>query len=64
VCLLVEDATGSYFPHFKQCTLEMIVSQGAIVGWTAPTSAVLRLDTAAAASRCVASVVLPPYATR
>jgi biuret amidohydrolase len=63
VCLLVEDATGSYFPHFKQCTLEMIVSQGAIVGWTAPTNAVLQgLDTADAAAACVANVVLPPYA--
>lgn len=47
-CLLVEDATGSYFPHFKQWTLEMIVSQHAIVGWTAPTSTVLQgLDAAA-----------------
>lgn len=32
-CLLVSDATGSYFPQFKQATLEMIVAQGAIVGW-------------------------------
>ena len=23
-CLLVEDATESYFPHFKQATLEMV----------------------------------------
>lgn len=35
-CLLVEECTGSYFPHFKQATLEMIRAQGAIVGWTAP----------------------------
>lgn len=34
-CLLVEDATASYFPAFKQATLEMIRAQGAIVGWTA-----------------------------
>jgi nicotinamidase-related amidase len=34
-CLLVEDATESYFPAFKQATLEMIVAQGGIVGWTA-----------------------------
>lgn len=40
-CLLVEDATESYFPAFKQATLEMIRAQGAIVGWTAPTSTVL-----------------------
>jgi len=35
-CLLVEDATESYFPEFKQATLEMIRAQGGIVGWTAP----------------------------
>ncbi|MFL9870854.1 cysteine hydrolase family protein [Paraburkholderia megapolitana] len=35
-CLLVEDATASYFPAFKQASLEMIRSQGGIVGWTAP----------------------------
>ena len=34
-CLLVEEATGSYFPEFKQATLEMIRAQGGIVGWTA-----------------------------
>ena len=34
-CLLVEDATESYFPAFKQATLEMVRAQGAIVGWTA-----------------------------
>ena len=34
-CLLIEDATESYFPEFKQSTLEMIRAQGAIVGWTA-----------------------------
>jgi nicotinamidase-related amidase len=38
-CLLVEDATESYFPAFKQAALEMIRAQGAIVGWTAPVSA-------------------------
>jgi biuret amidohydrolase len=32
-CLIVEDATESYFPAFKQATLEMISAQGAIVGW-------------------------------
>jgi nicotinamidase-related amidase len=35
-CLLIEDATASYFPAFKQAALEMIRAQGAIVGWTAP----------------------------
>lgn len=34
-CLLVEDATASYFPVFKQATLEMVRAQGGIVGWTA-----------------------------
>ncbi|HKI97804.1 MAG TPA: cysteine hydrolase [bacterium] len=34
-CLLVEEATASYFPAFKQATLEMIRAQGGIVGWTA-----------------------------
>ena len=31
-CLLVEDATESYFPAFKTAALEMIKAQGAIVG--------------------------------
>jgi len=34
-CLLVEEATGSYFPQFKAATLAMIRAQGGIVGWTA-----------------------------
>ena len=34
-CLLIEDATESYFPAFKAATLDMIRAQGAIVGWTA-----------------------------
>ncbi|MEL7086712.1 MAG: cysteine hydrolase [Cyanobacteria bacterium J06597_1] len=34
-CLLVEDATESYFPEFKQATLEMVRAQGGIIGWTA-----------------------------
>jgi biuret amidohydrolase len=41
--LLVEDATASYFPAFKQATLEMIRAQGAIVGWTATAADVLRV---------------------
>jgi len=39
--LLVEDGTESYFPAFKAATLDMIRAQGAIVGWTAPSAAVL-----------------------
>ncbi len=34
-CLLIEDATESYFPDFKQAAIAMIRAQGAIVGWTA-----------------------------
>ena len=41
-CLLIEDATESYFPEFKQATLEMIRAQGGIVGWTATTEAVIK----------------------
>jgi nicotinamidase-related amidase len=33
-CLLVEDATASYFPEFKQAAIEMLRAQGAIIGWT------------------------------
>lgn len=40
-CLMVEDCTESYFPEFKQSTLEMVRAQGGIVGWTAPASAVI-----------------------
>jgi nicotinamidase-related amidase len=38
-CLLIEDATASYFPAFKAATLDMIRAQGAIVGWTTPLEA-------------------------
>ena len=38
-CLLVEEATGSYFPEFKQQALAMVRAQGGIVGWTASLSA-------------------------
>jgi nicotinamidase-related amidase len=38
-CLLIEDATESYFPEFKRATLEMVRAQGALVGWTAPFAA-------------------------
>lgn len=40
-CLLVEDATASYFPEFKQVTLEMVRAQGGIVGWTTTAENVL-----------------------
>jgi biuret amidohydrolase len=35
-CLLIEDATESYFPEFKKATLAMIAEQGGIVGWVTP----------------------------
>jgi len=38
-CLLVEDATASYFPDFKAAAIAMIRAQGAIVGWTTPLDA-------------------------
>ena len=38
-CLLIEDATESYFPAFKAATLDMITAQGGIVGWVAPLAA-------------------------
>lgn len=38
-CLLIEDATESYFPEFKTSAIEMIVAQGGIVGWAAPLAA-------------------------
>ena len=41
-CLGVEDGTESYFPEFKAQALAMIAAQGAIVGWHAPSAALLR----------------------
>lgn len=40
-CLLIEDATESYFPEFKHATLDMITAQGAIIGWVADSAAVI-----------------------
>jgi nicotinamidase-related amidase len=40
-CLLVEDATESYFPAFKAAALAMLVAQGAIVGWHTPSATLL-----------------------
>jgi nicotinamidase-related amidase len=44
-CLLIEDATESYFPEFKAATLAMITAQGGIVGSVAALAA---LETAVA----------------
>jgi biuret amidohydrolase len=35
-CLLIEDATESYFPEFKTATIAMLVAQGGIVGCATP----------------------------
>ena len=40
-CLMIDDATESYFPDFKQATLAMIRAQDGIIGWTATTEDVL-----------------------
>ncbi len=40
-CLLIEDATESYFSEFKAAALAMITAQGAIVGWTARSDALI-----------------------
>ena len=40
-CLLLEDCTESYFPHFKASAIEMMRAQGGIVGWTAPSAPLL-----------------------
>jgi nicotinamidase-related amidase len=37
-CLLIEDATESYFAEFKTMTIKMIAAQGGIVGWVTPLS--------------------------
>ena len=40
-CLIVEDATESYFPEFKAAALAMLTAQGAIVGWSCRSAALL-----------------------
>jgi nicotinamidase-related amidase len=40
-CLLIEDATESYFPEFKTAALAMVAAQGAIVGWHTPSATLL-----------------------
>jgi nicotinamidase-related amidase len=51
-CLLIEDATQSYFPEFKAATIAMIVAQGGIVGWV---TSLNNLNTAVATSTSVRS---------
>jgi biuret amidohydrolase len=40
-CLIVEDATESYFPEFKTATLAMLSAQGGIIGWTSNAASVI-----------------------
>lgn len=40
-CVVVSDATGSYFPEFHRIGLELIKAQGGIFGWVAPSSAIV-----------------------
>ncbi|MBT9385217.1 cysteine hydrolase [Pseudooceanicola sp. CBS1P-1] len=40
-CLIVTDATESYFPEFKAAAIAMMTAQQGIVGWAAPSDAVL-----------------------
>lgn len=50
-CLLIEDATESYFPQFKAATIEMIAAQGGIVGWVTALSALQSAVNAATKER-------------
>jgi hypothetical protein len=38
---MLEDCTGSYFTEFQQAGIAMIKAQGGIVGWVAPSAALL-----------------------
>jgi nicotinamidase-related amidase len=40
--LVLSDCVQSYFPEFQRVALEMIVAQGGIFGWVAPSSAFLQ----------------------
>ena len=39
VCVVLEDACGSYFPEFHRVGIEMIAAQGGILGWVASSDA-------------------------
>lgn len=40
-CVVVSDATGSYFPEFHRLGLEMIKAQGGIFGWVTPSTEIV-----------------------
>jgi nicotinamidase-related amidase len=40
-CLVLADCVGSYFPEFQRAALAMIVAQGGIFGWVAPSQSFL-----------------------
>jgi nicotinamidase-related amidase len=48
-CLVVSDATASYFPEFHRVALAMITAQGGIFGWVADSARVCAALTRAAA---------------
>jgi nicotinamidase-related amidase len=41
-CLVLSDCVGSYFPEFQEVGLRMIVAQGGIFGWVAPSRDLVR----------------------
>jgi len=49
-CLVVSDCTGSYFPEFHIQALEMIQAQSGVVGWVAPSDAIILALAARAAT--------------
>jgi biuret amidohydrolase len=56
-CLLVQDCAASYFPHFHDAVVEMVVAQGGIVGWAAPLAAVQAALQAALATAQATSAI-------
>jgi hypothetical protein len=43
--LLIEDGTASYFPEFKESTIEMLRAQGGIIGWSGNADDVIKAMT-------------------
>jgi nicotinamidase-related amidase len=62
-CLLIEDATASYFPEFHQATLDMVRAQGGIVAATATSADVLATLTDAPPIRAGKDATAPTPAT-